>query len=378
MRNMLNFAEDFFHNRISADMTWNDVIGQDRVKDILARAIAEGKVAHAYCLWGAEGIGKDALAAVFAEEANANVKGARCEWIYALPTPKNPAAEGSDMQKMSDEQLKEIRDELAKKIQNPYHRITIAGANRIKIGAIRELKRTLGLSSSAKGRRFVIITHADEMTIEAQNALLKTLEEPVAGVTIIMTTAKPDALLPTIMSRSQQIHCEPIDDEILISVLNKRHCIARDEGRLIAAFAQGSYSAALEFLDSDMKAFRESVVEILRTSLKRIYRNDLYTKLNLSAKSKDRAQVEKFLLLLMLWLRDAMLLAKCGTSASVQIINIDQTDSLESFARNFGSKDFPQALATIEEAISRLKRNVAPDVLLLAMFAKLREIFVGR
>lgn len=378
-------------------MSWDSIIGQERVKDILQRAIIENKVSHSYCFWGVEGCGKDALAIEFAKALNCtnpttdkatkyeacdecdscramkSLQSANLQLIFSLPTPKTTSAkEEGVLAKMSAEQMNEINAQIKLKAENPYHKITLAGANQIKIASIRELKKKLSLSGSV-GRRVIIISNADEITTEASNAFLKTLEEPQENITIIQTTAKIDKIMPTILSRSQQIHCEPISDENIVNMLVNKMGKSQAEASIIASFAQGSYYRALEFMEDDLQDLRESVVNAFRAIIKNKYRIELLDNLEELFKVKDKKKIEKYLVLLMLWLRDAMILHNVGDSSL--IINADYVDTLTKFVQHFGHKDIPLAIEKIEFAISRIYGNVMTELLLLDLFLDLRHIF---
>ncbi len=215
------------------------------------------------------------------------------------------------------------------------------------------------------------------MNVEAANAFLKTLEEPHSNTTIIMTTSAHDRILPTIMSRSQQFHIEPLSDNDIIEALYRNHNIPKDEGKLISAFAQGSYSQALEYLDADMKLFRMEVVEIFRNSLKNSgYRKLLLEKMEEITKKKDKRILEKLFVLLMIWIRDALIIARTGSTE--QAINIDQLDTLKKFANKFTEQDFGAAIDVIESQILKIKRNIAPELIFITLFYKLRDIFLNK
>lgn len=378
-------------------MSWDSIIGQERVKDILQRAIIENKVSHSYCFWGVEGCGKDALAIEFAKALNCtnpvtdgatkyeacdecdscramkSLQSANLQLIFSLPTPKTTSAkEEGVLAKMSAEQMAEINAQIRLKAENPYHKISLAGANQIKIASIRELKKKLSLSGSI-GRRVIIISNADEITTEASNAFLKTLEEPQENITIIQTTAKIDKIMPTILSRSQQIHCEPISDESIVNMLVNKMGKSPAEASIIASFAQGSYFRALEFMEDDLQDLRESVVNAFRAIIKNKYRIELLDNLEELFKVKDKKKIEKYLVLLMLWLRDAMILHNVGDNCL--IINADYAETLTKFVQHFGHKDIPLAIEIIEFAISRIYGNVMTELLLLDLFLDLRHIF---
>ncbi|MES2764293.1 MAG: hypothetical protein V4642_00360 [Bacteroidota bacterium] len=383
-------------------MSWNNIIGQRRAKNILQRAIIENRVAHAYCFLGIEGIGKDALAIEFAKTVNcekplqtettvdacgvcksclqaASLQHPNIRLLFSLPAGKSGSAKDDDSPflKMSDDQIRAIQEQMALKAEDPYHNITIPNASQIRIAAVRDVKKSITMSASQSGRRVVIISEADEMTAEAANAFLKTLEEPNANITLIMTSSKKGQLLQTILSRCQQINCDPLtDDEVTEALVALKH-IPAEEAKLVASFAQGSFSKALEFLDEDMRQLRQDVVDLLRTALKpRGYRSELLHQLGNFAGEKDRTKVEMMLTLLMMWVRDAYSLAMTNNPA--HLVNGDQQETFERFNVRFGKTDFPGVLKAIEEAIMHIKRNVHIQLALLTLCISCRRYFLGR
>ncbi|MGB9913633.1 MAG: hypothetical protein ACPLRO_09730, partial [Candidatus Kapaibacteriota bacterium] len=131
-----------------------------------------------------------------------NNKFSNVEYLFSLPAGKSvDKEEGSVFTSLSETVIEEINSKLKSKILNPYTKFSIEGASQIRISQIRELRKNLALSNSLSGRKFVVIINADEMRTEAQNAFLKTLEEPRTDVTFFLLTARLEGLLPTILSR---------------------------------------------------------------------------------------------------------------------------------------------------------------------------------
>ncbi len=380
-------------------MSWNSIIGQQRVKNILQRAILENRIAHAYCFWGQEGVGKEALAIEFAKVVNCQKpiiknnsieKCGKCkscinanklqhqkiDLIYPLPPGESTNTEkDSPLEAMSDAQISEIREQVELKSANPYHKINLKKANQIKILSIRALKKKLIMSSGQDGRQFVLVFDADKMTNEASNAFLKQLEEPHDGITIIMVTSRYELILPTILSRCQKLHCPSISDEELAQALIQIHQVSEVDARMITNFAQGSYTRALQFMDERFTGLRREIVEVLRCTLKkREYRVELLEKTEQLAKDNDKNSLEIILQMFIIWLRDARSVEL--TNSDSFIINIDQFDTINRFVKNFGKKDIPSAINSIEKAILRLRRNVQPKIVLLALFIEFRQIFL--
>jgi DNA polymerase-3 subunit delta' len=381
-------------------MAWNSIIGQQRVKTILQRAILEHKIPHGYCFWGMEGVGKDALALEFAKTVNCpypretddgieacgtcksciqadKIEHPNIKFVFSLPAGKSAdSRDDSPIFRLTDDQIKLIQEQLQIKSENPYHNITIPNASQIRISSIRDVKKSVTMSASQQGRRVVIISEADEMTTEAANAFLKTLEEPHDEITLILTTARHDSLPQTILSRCQQIYCDALTDDDIADALTARMNLEYEEARLISSFAQGSYARACEFLDENMRRMRLEVVDLLRSALKKtFYRAEVLSHLEKMTGEKDRTRVEMMLMLLMMWLRDCHAFAAARYDAP--IINIDQRDTIEKFATAFAGADYPSAISAVEDAIIHIRRNVQIQLTMLTLLITCRRIFLG-
>ncbi len=373
-------------------MTWAQVIGQENIKKVLQKQIIEGRIPHAYCFWGDEGTGKEAVAMEFAKTVNcenpvitdntveycnecsscrmaAKLTHPNIEIIFAMPKSKGDGSTSGFDNKQIDEHGKQLK----LKRENYYHKIEVKGGNQILIGPIRQLKKKLSLSQVSRGRRVVIVSRAEEMTQEASNAFLKTLEEPHENVTIILTTSRKELLLPTILSRCQVIHFPGLPRQVIADYLIKTLDINSNDAQLAAAFSQGSLIRGLDFLNDDMKQLRESAVSMLRTALtKKGYKIKLSKSIDELTKDKSKRKVEEFLNILLLWIRDVEIYRNTGEKE--QLVNIDQQEIFERFIKAFGKSDLRNALEIIENSIARIRRNMPLNFLLLSMFTEIRSV----
>jgi DNA polymerase III subunit delta' len=379
---------------------WSDVIGQLRAKEIIQRAIQTGRIAHAYCFWGNEGIGKDAFALEFAKVVNcfeqqtingqleacgvckscvqaSHLQHPNISLVFSLPSGKSSSSDDdSPLLRLSDEQIASIQEQLALKAQNPYHNITISQANQIKIASIRDVKKTIQFSQSQQGRRFIIISEADEMTTEAANAFLKTLEEPQDNVTLIITTSHKDQLPQTILSRCQLLYFEPLPPDDIANFLVKHEAIDKQHALLCATLSQGSISTAVEMLNADTQQLRNDIVDLLRATLRQTgYRQDVAHRLEELTRNSDRSDIEKMLLLLMVWLRDALMIILSNSADN--IVNQDQRDVLEKFSQAFRNGNFTKALSEIELALHSLTINAQVNLTLLTLMISIRRAMIG-
>jgi DNA polymerase-3 subunit delta' len=364
---------------------WHRVIGQQRVKNILLSALRTERLPHAYLFVGNEGVGKDAMAIELARVLQCEKKGeVSCDscpscvkmnslqhpdvkLITELPVGKGEDKDDSPMEKLTAADVQLIQEQYRLKGENPYHCISIPRANIIKINSIREVRRQSALTSLYHRKKVFIISNADEMGDEASNTLLKTLEEPPGDTLLVLTTSRPETLLQTIVSRCQLVRFDPLTEADIQTALIEREHVDQKQSALVARLASGSYVRALELLQSDISRLRQEVVDFIRTALASNIVNiaDLIDKLSAS---KDREFVVRFLTLMLMWFRDAFVLAKGG-----EVINLDQQDDLKRFTAKFGQADLRQAINALEHSISLIYKNGYIQLTLLQLAVKLRR-----
>jgi DNA polymerase-3 subunit delta' len=380
-------------------MSWSKKVGHDRIKKILQKSILENRIPHSYLFIGIEGIGKEAIAIEFAKAVNClnpikgidifdacdicksckmfdNLSHSNFELVFSLPAGKSGDSKGDTaIDKLSEDQITEIKEQIELKAENNYHRFALSNSTQIRVNLVRDLKKKLALTQNTAGRRVILICNADEMNTEASNAFLKTLEEPQDNVTIILTTAKPDSILPTIQSRCQVLKFGILDQKQIAEKLVQDLKISQQEAILAASLSEGSYSIALESFDENLHNIRSEIVQIFRLCLKKKnYRIELSSGIELFIKQYDKTRIIKGLQLLMVWLRDALYIN--NKSDNKNIINHDDLDTLKKFVKAFGNKDLVYAINNIEKSISYLYRNVSPQITLFSLFTNLRHFFL--
>lgn len=364
---------------------WDRVIGQEKVKAFLRSPLRKNRLAHAYLFSGREGSGMDAMAFALAEvvlcekgDAAACSACGSCTMFrtfqhpdlflhFPLPVGRSESSDDDPLAKLSPTDIEILRREVAEKAVNPYHPISIPRANQIKVNSIRQMRRQASLGSFGAGKRVFIILNAEKMTTEASNALLKTLEEPIPGTLIILTTGEPESLLPTVISRCQQVRFDPLDEHEIAVALTGRRGVDAPRARLVGRLAAGSYSRAIRLLEADLSGIRDEAVDLLRTFLHKGRGEILDAVMRMADRQKP--DTEELLLLLQSWLRDAMLL---GAGGSVEV-NIDDTATLEKFVQRYPSFDYGAAMETIDRAVSDLYKNVYIHLILHTLGADLRK-----
>jgi DNA polymerase-3 subunit delta' len=215
------------------------VLGHDRIKGVLARALRQGRFPNSLLFAGPEGVGKRtlALAAARALLCERGREGDACGTCGAC----SRSGRG-------------LHPDLA--FLEPATAV-------IKIEQVRDAVREIPLPPFEAPARAFVIDEADVMTEQAQNALLKSLEEPRATSHVILVTASPQALLPTIRSRCPLLRFGPLPRALVESALVERQGLAPAEARLRAALASGSLGAALAFESEAYRTLREELLALL-------------------------------------------------------------------------------------------------------------------
>ncbi len=207
---------------------FENIIGNEPIKKMLEQAITNNKISHSYMFLGISGIGKKMIAREFA------IKILEVEDTENIPDLLYIEPDG----------------------------------NSIKIEQIREMQKKVQEKPIGAKRKVYIIDQADKMTSEAQNCLLKTLEEPPEFVTIILIGVNENAFLTTIKSRCMILHFNKIDDEQLKKYLQENYGIQNITQNMLQMY-QGSIGKAINLKD------KEDIYQALESLVNKIETKDL-------------------------------------------------------------------------------------------------------
>jgi DNA polymerase-3 subunit delta' len=368
-------------------MSWNSIIGQQRVKQLLQRTITSGRLAHAYLFYGPEGVGKEALALEFAKVINCERKEAvACDvcsscrkisamqhpdvrLVFPLPVGKNEQTGDDPLAVLTESQITEVREQLQRKAEDPYAPIVIAKANFIKINSIRAIKRESSLTQFEGGMKLFLLFQADLMNDAAANSLLKTLEEPQPDTMVILVTSSKDQLLPTIVSRCQLVPCEQLSTEEIDHALLERDKADPATATLAARLANGSYAAARQFLGQQVAEERRASVLFIKLILGR-RKIDMLRMVEELTAGNDRGSLTRWLKLLQSWLRDALMLRHGNT---IQTMDDEDRSGLESFISKFPDANLGKAMEAVETAIAQIDKNVYLSLLMVHLALELQQ-----
>jgi DNA polymerase-3 subunit delta' len=317
------------------------IVGHAPVVTLLRRAVSSGRVPQSLILSGPDGVGKRTLALALAQALNCpkQTEGDACG---ACPTCLR-IARGQH----SDVTLVERGDEAS-----------------IKIRAVRDrVLESVNYRPFEAAHRVYIIDPADEMTAEAQDALLKTLEEPPSAAVIVLVTAYPDTLLPTVRSRCRRLRVGPLVEADIIRALVGRTGVEPAVARRLAARAGGSVGRALAGQSGDFDEDRNTALALLVAAqgdavLPRLKAATALAKHD--SDRRDRDALSDRLAIVLSLLRD---LGALGASGTVPLANADLDASLRKLRSAYGVDRVSSAFSSVEEASGWLGRNASPKII---------------
>ena len=320
-------------------LSFDHIRGHERVLLVIKRILASDRLSHAYLFTGPDGIGKRLVAGAFAKTLLCSSGGTescdRCASCTQADAGNHP-----DLHAVSPDKAA------------------------ISIESIRELQQGLSRTSFAGRYKVCIVDDADTMTDAAQNAFLKTLEEPTPDTILFLITGKQYSLLPTIRSRCQQLAFQPLATEIAAALIIDKTGIDEQSAHLLASITAGSPGKALQVDIAEIEEMRERLVQGMSEN----YGKDLFS--FAEAFSNDKELLDFRLNLARLWLRDLMYYKIYEKTDGV--LNSDKTEDVVLQSRLWDLDKLVDALFRIEEHSLSLESNVNPRLVTEDLFLKLR------
>ncbi len=344
---------------------FHSIIDQEKPLRQLFRVIQSGKIPHAHIFTGIEGVGKRETAIKFAMACNCQ------EYeITAGHTPRND----EETNRRCCAGLPCGVCKSCRKIASGNHPDIISVLprnNRIRIGQIRQLHRVLAMKPYESRYRFVIISDAQNLNLEAANSLLKVLEEPPHGTFLILTAYHLHDLLPTIASRCQHVRFHPISRDALIAFIRKQDELSDLDAGLIANLARGSLSKARQLATSSWLKHRAWILNtIIAETVVAKSVNPTMALLAFSEKlAQSREKLVDALEIMQTWFRDLMIFP----SSPDKIINQDRSPDLMRIAHQAHIDDIISGYEAIQTALDRIDRNANPRLVLDVMLMNILE-----
>lgn len=350
--------------------------GQFGAKELLSNAIKSGRLFSAYLFRGPAGVGKFASAIELVkymkcnkgENCDGNCKSCRLIANYDHPDVHILAPLPREISESPESTGEVIRN----MCREPFTPFGFEKASSIGIDAVRALAEKLSLATEEKGGNWAIIRDADAMTEEASNAFLKTLEEPPVDSFIILTSSRPDFLLPTIRSRTQPVRFTRLSRGEIVGFLVGKN-IERSRAEEIARAAEGGMDRALK-LAMDAENPAHELGEELWVAL--FSKSDALA-LDLVARlGQDRSFSLAVIEHAMSFLRDHLL---CQQGLEDSVINVASKERIKNAARKYSDpRTVGSALRLLQEKSNSLRFNPQYDLFWMDMIIRGRMIIAGR
>jgi len=327
-------------------MNFSDIIGQKEVLTSLGNSIEAERVGHAYIFNGAKGIGKKTVAKIFSQMllCDQNVSGkscGECPSCRMFVTGTNPD-------------------------------FCVIGQNsdaNISVEEIRKLQSQIIVKPMYSKKKIYLIMDADRMTVQAQNCLLKVLEEPPEYAAIILTTSNYNSLLETIRSRTLKFRFKKNTYGEVYELLEERFGEKLSGINFITAYADGIIGIALELAGSEEFAqLREKTTEVLLRLIKSRLEDvfDIYDFFD-----ANKNNIDTILDIMLLLYRDMLVMKKAGNE--ILLINSDKKDIILSNALGFSAPKLAKDMEIIEQTRRNIKQNANYQLSIEVMLMKLQE-----
>jgi DNA polymerase-3 subunit delta' len=328
-------------------MTFRTVVGHRGVKGLLSAAIARASVPPTLLLVGPVGVGKRLVASATAATINCTA----------------PLRDGDGLAIDACGRCRSC-DRIARDVHVDVLVIEPDDSALIKIDVIRDVLDRTSFRPFEGRKRVVVLRDADAMQGAAQNALLKSLEEPPSSTIFMLTTAVPGVLLPTVRSRCMRLRLGRLTQAEVAEVLARDHGRSPADARAAAALADGSVSAALDLSATDLNVLRDIGVQLLTRAASGAAAARLQAATPIATlgpkRDRERREVKLALRQLASMLRDIELL-NAGADDAL-LANAGLADQLRGLARRYGGDRARTAFAAVDRAVAVLERNAGTKV----------------
>lgn len=325
---------------------FNNVIGHEEIIRHLQNAIKTGKISHSYIFTGEPGSGKRLLAGIYAmtlqcEAGGENACG-KCESCKRAIGKNHP-------------------DIIMVKHEKP---------NTISIDEIREqVVNDVDIKPYSSPHKIYIIPDAEIMTPQAQNALLKTIEEPPEYAVIMLLTSNIDGLLPTIRSRCVRLDLKVVDDGLVKKYLMEHLHIPDYQAEIDASFAHGSIGKAKEAATS------QEFADITQKALKILKYADSMEVYELTEAiknlSSEKQNINDYLDIFQFWFRDVLMFK--ATREIDNLVFKQEINYIREQASQRSYENLEKILEALDKTKVRLRANVNTELALELLFLTIRE-----
>ena len=325
---------------------FSEIVGHEQIIEHLQNAIEADKVSHAYILNGPDKAGKMMIAKAFAQTL-------QCEKGGIEPCMECHSCK----QAMSGNQPDIIY-------------VCHEKPNTISVDDIRtQINNDIVVKPYSSKRKIYIVDEAEKMNQQAQNALLKTIEEPPAYAVLLLLTTNADTFLPTILSRCVRLNLKAVRDEEIKDFLMKKHQLPDYQADVCVAFAQGNVGKAIQLASSD--SFNELKTAALQL-LKRLDDIELYEMTEAVKQiSEYKLEINDYFDLMMIWYRDILYFK--ATNDVNRLVFKDEVYDIKKQAAKSSYQGIETIIEALEKAKLRLNANVNFDLVIELLLLTIKE-----
>lgn len=325
---------------------FDKVIGHTQIIDYFQKAIAQDKLAHSYIITGEKGSGKKLLAGLFA-------KTVQCERHGIEPCCECRSCKQSDSGNQPD-----------------IIWVTHEKPNSIGVDDVRDrLVGDIMIKPYSSRYKIYIIDEAEKLTVQAQNALLKTIEEPPVYGIIIFLTTNAEMFLPTIISRCVSLNLYPLASKLVKDYLMEELKVPDYKADVCVAFSQGNMGKAIQLAKSaEFDTVKSQFIKVIK-NIENIGYLELLQTINEAGEAGFG--LFDYLDLILIWYRDVLFYKATGSAEG--LVFREEAAAIQTGALNISYEGVEEIIKAIELAKVRLQANVNEEIVTELMFSKIKE-----
>lgn len=326
---------------------WASVIGQEQMTQNLENALKYKKISHAYLFQGERLSGKRMIADIFARALQCEADGNR---------PCNQCRSCKQALSVNHPDI----------IYVEHDKPNVISVDNIRT----QINGDIAIKPYSSAYKIYIVDEAEKMNTQAQNALLKTLEEPPEYAVIMLLATRAEAMLPTILSRCVTLNTKPVPDDKIKHFLMSKIQIPDYRASICASFARGNVGRAIQLASNE--EFDTMKAEVLG-KLKSVFEMEVY-QMAAAAKriTEEKFEVEDYLDLCFIWYRDILLYKACKDRK--HLVFLEEIHDIERIGEKYSYEAIEKIIGAIEQARSRIKSNVNFDLTMELLFMAMKNV----
>ena len=325
---------------------FQDIIGQEQIKEHLQNALSTGKVSHAYILNGEKSSGKEFIAKIFAMALQCEADGVE---------PCN--------------ECRSCKQTLSKNQPDIIY-VSHEKPNTISVDDIRvQVNNDVGIKPYSSKYKVYIISEAEKMTQQAQNAILKTLEEPPAYAVIILLVSNINSLLPTILSRCVTLNMKPVQDKLVKKFLMEELKVPDYKADVCVAFARGNVGKAkLLAASEEFENIKSEALSLLKY-IKEMEMQEIIAAIKKI--NEYKLEIQDYFDIIAIWYRDVLLFK--ATNDANELVFREEISTIRKCAGRCSYEGIERVINALSTAKKRLDANVNFDLVMELLLLEIQE-----